>query len=141
MSYVKQTDIPCAAGETVVQLDTSDYIAVGCGAARNPNSNMMDFTPAARWIAQDGTQRLDAAGRPVTTQKVHSMPPDAVERITASAVVKECLLLVLGEALTPDPSNPDVTLLRFSADNITQCSIRNAIAAASVTAPPAQEVL
>jgi hypothetical protein len=69
------------------------------------------------------------------------MPPDAVERITVNATVKECLLLVLGEPLTPDPADASVTLLRFSGDNIAQCSIRNAIAAASVTAPAAQEVL
>lgn len=141
MSYTKQTGIPCAVGETVVEIDSGQLVAVQCPASRDPYTNMMVFMPAARLIDSAGKTQVDRVGRNVATATTYSAPPDEVTRMTADAVVRECLFLVLGEALTADPATPGVTLLKFSADNIAQCSIRNAIASANVAAPNAGEVL
>lgn len=141
MAYTKQTGVPCATGETVVLLDSGQYVAVQCTASRNADSNLMEFVPAARWIESDGTIKTDPSGRGVATIKTLTMSPDAVAAMTPDAVVKECLLLVLGETLTTDPNTPSVTLIQWSPDIVSQCSIRNAIAAASVTAPAASDVL
>lgn len=141
MSYTKRTDIPCESAETVVQLDdTSALVAVQCGAER-AMSNQVVFTPAARWIDATGVTKADGAGRNVAVVKSLSLSPEDVTRLTATAVVKECLLLVLGEPLTPDPADPSITLIPWSPALVAQCSIRNAIASASVTAPDAGEVL
>jgi hypothetical protein len=69
------------------------------------------------------------------------MSPDDVTSLTPGAIVRECLYLVLGEPLTADTTTPDVTLIAWSADVVAQCSIRNAIASASVVTPTASEVL
>lgn len=83
----------------------------------------------------------DASGRTVTTIKTHSMSPDDVDRLTPSTVAKECLLVVLGEPLTMDPNNSSISIIPWSADVVGQCSIKNAIAAASAAAPNVQEIL
>lgn len=141
MAYTKKTDLQCASGETVVLLDSGQYVAVQCTATRNADSNLMEFVPSARWIDETGVTKTDPAGKDVATVKTLTMSPDTVAAMTPDAVVKECLLLVLGETLTTDPNTPGVTLIQWSVDIISQCSIRNAIAAASVTAPAASEVL
>lgn len=142
MAYEKQTDITCADAEIVVKLlDSDDLVAVQCTTSRNPDSNMSLFIPAARWIDEQGATQVDGGGRNVATVKTLSMSPADVNRLGADAVVKECLLLVLGEPLTADPSVEGATLLRWSDDVVAQCSIRNAIAAARVSAPAASDVL
>lgn len=141
MSYTKRTDIPCAAIETVVQLDSGPLVAVQCPADRNGMSNMMVFSPAARWVDALGTTKLDSSGREVRVAQSLTISPDDVTRLGANVVTRECLMLVLGEPLTPDPAHPDVTLFPWSTALVAQCSIRNAIASASVTAPDAGEVL
>jgi len=141
MSYTKETGIPCAEGETVVRLDSGDLVAVQCTVARAPDTNQTLFMPAARWIDAQGATQVDAGSRNVATVKTLSMSPDDVTRLGTSVVTKECLLLVLGEALTADPANADLTIIPWSADIVSQCSIRNAIAAARVIAPAASDVL
>jgi hypothetical protein len=141
MSYTKETGIVCSSGETVVRLDSGVLVAVQCAMARNPDRNTVEFMPSARWIDDaDATQR-DSAGRNVATVKTLSMAPDDVARLTPEAIVRECLYLVLGEPLTADPSTPETTLIAWSSDVVAQCSIRNAIASASVVTPTASEVL
>lgn len=141
MSYTKQTTVPCGDGETVVRLDDGNYIAVQCQAAADPLTNKVVFSPRARLVDAHGSAIGNAAGVPIESSK--DIPLDALEvdRLTASAAVRECLLLVLGEPLTPDPAHPELTLIPWSPDLINQCSIRSAIAAASMTAPNAAEVL
>lgn len=142
MAYTKQTDVPCASGETVVLLDSGHLVAVQCTATRNPSTNMIDLVPFARWIDAQGVTKADGNGSDVTTVKTVSMSPDDVARLGgADTVRKECQLLVLGEPLTLDPANAGMTIIPWSADVVAQCSIRNAIAAASVTAPAASDVL
>lgn len=141
MSYTKRTDIPVQAGEIALELDDGNLVAVQCPAERNPQSNSMVFTPRARWIGVDGEQRRDPAGREVITTKTHNASPEQVSALGASVIVRECLYLVSGEPLTPDPDHPEINMMMFGADNIAQCSIRNAIASASVAAPDASDVL
>jgi hypothetical protein len=141
MSYTKRNDIPCADGELVLQLDTGDLVAAQCPSSRDSMSNQVVFLPSARWIDDAGKARVDTQGRAVAVSYPQTMMPDEVTRIGATAVVKECLLLVLGEPLTVNPEHPEITLIPWSADTVAQCSVRNAIAAASVAAPSASEVL
>lgn len=141
MSYTKRTDVPVQEGEVAVELDDGNLIAVQCPMSRDPLSNTPIFSPRARWVAADGSQRTDSSGRAVITLKTHSASNEQVAALGASVIVRECLYLVLGEPLTVDSSCPDTNVMKFGADNIAQCSIRNAIASASVTAPDAGEVL
>lgn len=142
MAYTKETGIPAADGETIVRLaDTGDLVAVQCAIARDDKTNRVTFMPAARWINALGVTQADSGGRNVATVNTVSLTPDDVTRLGRDAVMRECQLLVLGEALTPDPTTPDVTIIPWSADVVAQCSIRNAIAAASVSAPAASDVL
>lgn len=142
MAYEKQTSIPVAEGETVVKLtDTGDLVAVQCPMSRDELTNRVIFMPAARWVDDHGATKADTAGRNVATVKTLSMSADDVTRVGRDATIRECLLLMLGEPLTPDPTTPDVTIIPWSADIVSQCSIRNAISAARVTAPAAADVL
>lgn len=141
MSYTKPTGVPCAPGETVVQLENGEYIAVQCTTVSDTLTNSVLFTPRARWIDVAGAPKLDAAGNPVTTEKALPMEPTRVAELTSAVVVKEHLLLVLGEPLTPSPDDPAITIIPWGAALVAQCSIRNATAAAHVDAPAAGEVL
>lgn len=148
MSYDKRTDIPCEPGELVVELkDPADptasgpLVAVQCPATRNPQSNNLVFSPRARWIDASGAQQTDAAGAAVITSCTFNATAEKLAALSADTISRECLLLVLGEALTADPSVPEVNLLRLGGNDVAQRSIRNAIAAASAVAPAASEVL
>jgi len=141
MSYTKRTDVSVLDGEVAIELDDGNLVAAQCPMSRDPLSNTPIFSPRARWIDATGAQRVDASGRPVITLNTHSASNEQVAALGTSVIVRECLYLVLGEPLTVDPAYPDINLMKFSADNIAQCSIRNAIASASVTAPDASAVL
>jgi len=148
MAYEKQSDIQANEGETVVKLtDSGQLVAVQCTMARDDKTNMVILVPSARWIDATATVLRDSSGRPVSTVKSLTISPDDVARLGgASVVMRECQLLVLGEPLTPDTTNdPDgsagLTIIPWSADIVQQCSIRNAIAAAQVTAKAATDVL
>ena len=141
MTYEKRTDIPLPAGEVALQLDDGNLVAVCCPVSRDPQSNNPIFSACARWIDATGAQRLDGAGRAVTTAKTHTSSNEQVAELGADVIVRECSYLVIGEPLTPDAAHPETNVMKFGADNIAQCSIRNAIASASVTAPDASDVL
>ena len=141
MSYTKRTDIPVQSGEVALELDGGNLVAAQCQVSRDPQSNNSIFNTSARWVDADGVQRSDPSGRSVVTAKTHSASTEQVAALTVNSIVRECLFLVLGEPLTPDPTHPEINMMMFSADNIVQCSIRNAIASASVAAPDASDVL
>ncbi len=143
MPYTKETDIPAAEGETIVRLaDTDDLVAVQCPVARDAQDNKVVFMPSARWIDVLGETQDDAGGRRVATVFTVKLAADDVARLGGADIVRrECQLLVLGESLTPDATTPEVTMIAWSQDIVSQCSIRNAISAARVTAPAAADVL
>lgn len=141
MAYTKQPNIPARDGETVVKLDDDSYVAVSCHASADSVTHRVIFAPSARLISAAGEPVLNAANRPIETGTSILVDAIEVERLTATALVRECLLLVLGEPLTADPDHGGLTIIPWSSDFITQCSIRSAIAAASLTAPTASEVL
>ena len=141
MTYEKRPDIALPTGEVALQLDDGNLVAAQCRVSRDPQSNNSIFAASARWVDAAGAQRIDASGRTVATAKTHSASTEQVVALTVNSIVRECLFLVLGEPLTPDPEHPEINVMKFSADNIAQCSIRNAIASASVAAPDASDVL
>lgn len=119
MSYTKREDVPASVGETVVELDTGDLVAVSCSSKR-VDSGMVYF-PQARALDADGLARVDADGRPIQTGFKHSVPIERVEALTHDAITRECLLLVLGEPLQG--------LFLWTDNMITGQSIRISIAA------------
>lgn len=141
MSYIKKPNIPARDGEMVVRLDDGNYVAVQCQAAADAVTQRVVFGPSARLVDSTGEPRQSSTQRPIETQATIPISASEVDRLTATAVVRECLLLVLGEPLTADPDHGGLTIIPWSSDFITQCSIRSAIAAASLTAPTASEVL
>lgn len=142
MSYTKQTGIPCGSAETVVKLDdTGALVAVQCPCERDPQTNVLVFTAQARAIGADGTQQQDALGRAIITSLRHASNADELAALTADVIARECLYLVLGEPLTANPNITGATLVPFSAANVAQQSIRNAIAAATTAVPAASSVL
>lgn len=141
MSYTKRQDIPVKPGETVVELDSGQAVAVACTAARDHVSNDLVFEVTARWVDEAGVTRLDSSGREVQTTYSHRSTASEVDALTTPTITKECLLLVLGESLTENPDHPEVTIIPWSSELVTQCSIRNAIASAQAVAPAAADVL
>lgn len=141
MTYQKRDNVPCDAGEAVVELDSGDLVAVVCTACRDHLSNDLVYCAKARWIDGEGVTLADSAGRPVSTSHTYRAMASDVEMFGPAGLPKECLLLVLGEPLTPREGYPEITLIPWGADVVSQCSIRNAIASAKVVAPSASDVL
>lgn len=141
MSYTKVNNVPCAATETVVQLDTGHFVAVQCLTSRTPAGGATVFRADARNVSVEGVTQLDASSRPIAVSFPTTVSAGDAVAMTAAVVTKECLLLVLGETLTPDAAHAGITIIPWSAEVVAQGSIRNAIASAAVTAPHAGEVL
>lgn len=83
MAYTKREDVPGAPGETVVELDTGELVAVGC--VRELRGDRLAFLVHARHL--DG---------PARREFVHTAPADADPDDTA----RQCLLAALGEPNT-----------------------------------------
>lgn len=130
MTYLKRADIPVMAGELAVELPGAGFAAVRCDRKRVDSG--IAYHPQARAITEEGAQVLDARGQPIVTETKHTAPMDQVERIGDDAIARECMLLVLGEPLTPVG---DGTLIRWADTTISGCSLRVSIAAAAVAGP------
>jgi hypothetical protein len=98
MSYTKRTDIAAGPGETVVQLDTGDLVAVSCTRKRVPAG--VAYHAKARAIDENGQPITTADGRPVVTELKHSVTAARVDELGDEAITRECLLAVLGEPVT-----------------------------------------
>lgn len=123
MSYTKRNDVPVAAGEIAVELDSGDIVAVAC--IRKRVDAGVCYHATARAIEADGTARLYPNGAPLQTGMKHGVSVERVETLTDDAIARECLLAVLGEPLQG--------LFAWSDVNLSAWSIRVSIAAAAVS--------
>ena len=111
MSYVKRENIPCAAGEQAVELDTGDLVAISCTNTRS-GSNLC-LHARARAVHPDGKPVLDSAGSPIDSEHPHTATADSIAAHGVEALVRDCMMLVLGEETTVLQPSPAV---RAAAD-------------------------
>lgn len=108
MAYTKRTDIPAQPGETVVELDTGELVAVSC--TRELRGDRLAFHVRARHLDSTAMREF-----------VHTAPPDG----DADDTARQCLLAALGE--------PNTLLLSTAVE--ASYSIRVAIAHAQNVGP------
>lgn len=141
MGYTKRPDIDTSgpqftAGESVVELTGGELVAVGCAQLRCKVSQCTIFCPRARWIDATGTTQMDAQGHAVVTEHRHTTS-DAEMATHGDAVVRSCVMLVLGEPLpVRDCDGELLPVVPFSADAVLTSSIVRGIAAAKATFDP-----
>ena len=123
MAYDKVDGVPSDSIEQVVRLDTGELVAVSCNLDRVASG--VSFHAKARAIKQDGSPVIDSKGDPVETQFIHSAPIAIVESQGSTAIAKDCMMAVLGEATV----TPWADVLLSSA------SIRVSLAAAPISGP------
>ena len=123
MTYTKREDIPVAAGEIAVELDTGDLVAVSCNRKRVDAG--VCYHAKARAVNADGTARTYPSGKLLETEFKHSVSVERVETLTDDAIARECMLATLGEPLQG--------LFGWSDVNLSAWSIRVSIAAAAVS--------
>jgi hypothetical protein len=121
VAYEKVSDIPANPGETVVQLDTGEYVAVSCARKQIVGAEgvMISYHTVARAIDSLGQPVLASDGRPVKRSFKHCEP----EAKDANAVARDCILAALGE----EPVETAFTQLALDS-----YSIRVALRAADV---------
>lgn len=91
MSYVKKDGVPVDAGQTVVELDTGDLVAVVC--TRTLQGGQILFRGQARAISDVGVPLVGADGSAIEREFQHSDPRPA----KADEVARDVLLALLGE--------------------------------------------
>lgn len=90
-------------GETVVQLDTGELIALSVARKRRPNGGGMDFRGWARVIEEDGSTKLDPAGQEMELEFPHGADAGTMQSIgdDAEAVIsREIMLMMIGAPAT-----------------------------------------
>lgn len=117
MSYVKKEGVPVREGESAVELDSGELVAVVCN--RSVAGGRIQFTASARAITSDGEPVSGIDGRVIERSFVHSDPRPAL----ADDVAKDVLLALLGE-------KPRVVV--WSDQALQDVSIRQALALASI---------
>jgi len=117
MSYVKKDGVPVDAGQTVVELDTGDLVAVVC--TRTLLGGQILFRGQARAISDGGAPLAGADGKAIEREFQHSDPRPA----KADEVARDVLLALLGE---------QPQLVAWSEQVLLDVSIRQAIALATI---------
>lgn len=120
MSYTKRDDVPAAAGSLVVELNTGELVAVRCERKRVEAG--LSYYACAEVVDALGEPVPGPAGTRIRTETTRAVPVDLVETIGDSAISRDILLVVLGEA--PQSS------LHWADIQLTGASIRVSIAAA-----------
>jgi hypothetical protein len=83
--------------ESVYTLDTGEEVAISVKPKWEPNGMGLSLTVWGRWINEDGSTKLDADGQEVEVAYSHGFDAEAAEKYDLSVLMKEMLLLVLGE--------------------------------------------
>ncbi len=117
MSYVKREGLPVAEGETAVELDTGELVAVVC--TRTLLGGQILFRGQARAVTAEGTPVVGADGLPIAREFQHTDPRPG----KADEVARDVLLALLGE-------QPE--LVAWSAQVLLDVSIRQALQLANI---------
>lgn len=135
MSYsVIQSQPGLQDGETAVQLDSGDYIAVGVDIRRCTIEQSPTYYVTARAInPSDGSTKLDPHGAEIKTSATHKTNDTELAALTENGVIKECVLLALGEPPTLDGSGNPV--IPWSQELRDSASVRRAISSAAIAGP------
>ena len=132
MSYTLLSPQPSGLqpNESAVKLDTGDGVAVAAVCSVAQNSGCPVIAATARVINADGTDKLDAQGKPITAAFQHTSCPEEITTVGSMGAVQKCVLMaVLGEPTTPLWTDPS------AATMLSNASIRTAIASAVHAGP------
>lgn len=129
-------------GETAVQLDTGERVAVAVSSRWLQNGAGVSFKGWGRQITEDGSTMIGPEGQEIATQFVHSESPVTVDKFGLDAISKETLMAILGEMPTivewPSAPGEDVVkmpMVNWSEELKLNVNIRVAIAHAKQTNP------
>ena len=117
MSYVKREGLPVAEGETAVELDTGELVAVVC--TRTLLAGQILFRGKARAVTADGEAMVGADGVPIAREFQHTDPRPG----KADEVARDVLLALLGE---------EPELVAWSVQVLLDVSIRQALQLANI---------
>lgn len=117
MSYVKKEGMPVREGESAVELDSGELVAVVCN--RTVAGGRVHFAGTVRAITKDGESVIAIDGRPVERSFMYSDPRPGL----ADQVARDVLLALLGES-------PE--LIAWSEQALQDVSIRQALALANI---------
>jgi hypothetical protein len=117
VSYVKKERVPVREGESAVELDSGELVAVVCN--RTVTGGRVQFAGSVRAITEDGESVLGIDGRPVERSFMYSDPRPGM----ADQVARDVLLALLGES-------PE--LITWSEQALQDVSIRQALALANI---------
>lgn len=117
MSYMKKDGVPVEAGQTVVELDTGDLVAVVC--TRALQGGQILFRGRACAITDSGLPLVGGDGKVIEREFQHSDPRPA----KADEVARDVLLALLGEP---------PQLVVWSEQVLLDVSIRQALALANI---------
>lgn len=134
--YSKPDPTPFAANlaphETVVQLDTLQYVAVISDALR-VSGNQLTINACARQVDGTGLGVDDGNGHAVKASMSHQFCAQDVTQFGAPALAKDCTLLTLGEPPLIFGATPGLPPL--PADVMASYSIRHALDVAPHAGP------
>jgi hypothetical protein len=117
LTYTKVDGRPCRNGETVVQLDSGEYVAVRCD--REHSGGCMVFRAYARVIDEAGQTLSNTIGKAMESSVAYTVQIPIVESEGADVIARDCLLAVLGEPVG-----------RWDAQWLASASIRSHLIAA-----------
>jgi hypothetical protein len=132
VSYTKTNPQPAnlQPTETAVTLDTGDDVAVAAVCSVASNSGCPVIAATARVINADGTDKLDAQGKPILSAFQHTSCQEEVTATGGMPALQKCVLMaVLGEPTAPLWTDPS------AATMLSNASIRTALASASHAGP------
>ncbi|HEY4529393.1 MAG TPA: hypothetical protein VIG97_03540 [Luteimonas sp.] len=119
MAYTKREDVPARPGETVVELDTGELVAIGCTNTRTGSD--LALHARGRVVDETGEPVADAAGRLIESAHPHTATSDALALHGVDALVRDCLMLVLGEetqVLAPSPAVRSAASIRAALEAV-----------------------
>lgn len=117
MSYVKKEGVPVGEGESALELDTGELVAVVC--TRTLLGGQILFRGKARAVDAAGAPMVGADGLPIAREFQHTDPRPG----KADEVARDVLLALLGEP-------PE--LVAWSAQVLLDVSIRQAMQLANI---------
>lgn len=118
MSYKKVTIPNLEPGETGIQLDTGDYIAVSAIVNRDTINQLLSCVATVRLVNADGSPVLDDHSQPVIAKHTHATTPQYLATLGGqSGLILQTVNIVLGEpsAIAVADDNIRVAIIAHSA--------------------------